>query len=80
MSGDPWSRQGRSWCRSSVLRKAQKYVRVIGADVHEWRSVEPPGSFMVSLERVENKSKNTCVCVCSKKRPNGDQKEALLWC
>ena len=73
MSGDPWSRQGRSWCRSSVLRKAQKYVRVI--EIH--------GAARVVhgvVERVENKSKNTCVCVCSKKRPNGDQKEALLWC
>ena len=86
----PWSRQGRSCCRSSELRKAQKYVRVTGAaaavaaaavDVHEWRSAEPPGSFMVSLERVGEKSKNTtCMCVCSKKRPNGDQKVALLWC
>ena len=60
----PLSRQGRSCCRSSELRKAQKYVRVTGAaaavaaaavDVHEWRSAEPPGSFMVSLERVGEK-------------------------
>ena len=85
----PWSRQGRSCCRSSELRKAQKYVRVTGAaaavaaaavDVHEWRSAEPPGSFMVSLERVGEKFQEYCMLCLQQETSERRSKVALLWC